>query len=169
LHVIDIWVGLHEILSVWNHAAKKREQGIPKLAGVLDLSGAQREPQALLGEVGQVDRAVAPEGAVVIPEMVVGVAGLATDGQFRFLIHRCMLSGAHAPGGAENKKAAGQITTASGFQGEYFFSNPRGSPHICRFNAPTMAPLPSLKARKPGHGPKPTPLLMQTLKELRES
>jgi hypothetical protein len=48
---------------------------------------------------------MAPEGPVVIPQMMVGVARVATDGQFCFLSHACFV-GAHAPGGAiKNKKA----------------------------------------------------------------
>jgi hypothetical protein len=82
---------------------------------------------------------MAPEGTIVIPEMVVGVAGPATDGEFRLLVHDCVLSvGAHAPRRAENTKAV-VVTTASGLQEEHF-REPTGfrtsAGRICAGKAP---------------------------------
>jgi len=39
----------------------------------------QRQAETLLGEVREVDREMAPEGAVVVPDMMVLVAQMAAD------------------------------------------------------------------------------------------
>jgi hypothetical protein len=52
-----------------------------------DIPGFQREPQSLFGEIGEMDGQMAPESAIIVPQVVVGVAGPAANGQFRMLIH----------------------------------------------------------------------------------
>lgn len=42
-----------------------------------EVRGIEREAETLLLEFGQVDGEMAPPGAVIIPEVVVGVAGAA--------------------------------------------------------------------------------------------
>jgi hypothetical protein len=98
---------------------------------VFRVSGLQGQSQSPLGEVSQMDGEMTPEGAIVVPQMVVGVTGPATNGQFCFGIHRCVLSaGAHAPGGLKTKMPSEKITTASRFS-ERIFSGTNGVPHIC--------------------------------------
>ena len=87
---------------------------------MLDIAGLKRKPQALLGEIRKMNGQMAPESAVIIPQVVVLVAGPAADGEFRILIHRCVhFVEAHAPGGLETKMPS-KIATASRFQGEHF-------------------------------------------------
>jgi hypothetical protein len=136
---------------------------------MVDVVSFQGEPQTSLGEIGQVNGQMAPNGAMVVPQMVVGVARVATDGQFCFWIHRCVLfaGSARTRRGMKTKKPSDKFTTASGFQGEYFDSGtPKGSRASASDIAPAKAPLPSHQGQEAGNGPKPKPLLMLTLKEL---
>jgi hypothetical protein len=68
-------------------SAKQGEQRISQPLGVTRVMRFQRNAQALFLESGEVDGQMAPPGAIVVPKMVVGVAGTATNGQFRMLIH----------------------------------------------------------------------------------
>ena len=72
--------------------AEERKETIPEAPGMLDIVRAQGQAQPLLGEIRQVDRQMAPEGAVVVPDMMVLVAGVAADRQFRLFVHGCVLS-----------------------------------------------------------------------------
>jgi hypothetical protein len=87
---------------------------------VLNIAGFKRKPQASFGEIREMNSQMAPESAVIIPEVVVRIAGPAANGEFRILIHRCVhFVEAHAPGGLKTKKPS-NIATASRFQGEHF-------------------------------------------------
>ena len=134
-------------------AAEERQERVPQLPSIVNIGGSEREPQSLLGEVGQVDREMAPEGAVIVPEVMVRVAWQATDGQFRDLVHAmCAVVGAHTPGGRlKTKTPSERIATASGFQGEYFDSGaPKGSRASAGDSAPARAPLPSRRGQEAG-------------------
>ncbi len=50
------------------------QDGITPHPGLLQVTGAQGAPDALLGVVGVMQGVVAPPGAIVVPEMVVWVA-----------------------------------------------------------------------------------------------
>jgi len=58
------------------------DAGLPP--GVFQVGCLQGQAQSPLGKVRQMDGEMAPESAMVIPQMVVGVAGSATNGQFCF-------------------------------------------------------------------------------------
>ena len=57
--------------------AEKREERIPQGSCMGEVRGIEREAETLLLEFGQVDGEMAPPCAVIIPEVVVGVAGAA--------------------------------------------------------------------------------------------
>ncbi len=52
---------------------------IPQRSRLLLIARLQRQAQPMLGEIGQVDREMAPKGAMVIPKVMVRVAGLAAQ------------------------------------------------------------------------------------------
>jgi hypothetical protein len=85
---------------------------------------------------------MAPPGAIVVPKMVVGVAGTATNGQFRMLIHLCVFPvGAHAPGGLDTKRPS-IIATASRIPGRTV-SGTNSVPRICRSHSRRQSTLAS--------------------------
>ena len=108
---------------------------------MLNIVRAQGQPQPLLGEVRQVDRQMAPEGAVVIPDMMVLVARVAADRQFRLFVHRCVLSfweRTHQEGLETKKPSAARDGIK--IPGRTFFGNQRGSAHLPAALAAGKAP-----------------------------
>ena len=56
--------------------ASDLQKVVPPLAGLVDVLGLQRHSHAAGGFAGVVDRVVAPPGAVVVPDVVVGVRAM---------------------------------------------------------------------------------------------
>ncbi len=60
---------------------KAGQQRIPPLPSHQHVAGLKRLPHPPLGKVGQVDCVMAPVGAVVFPEVVIGVGAVDPHGQ----------------------------------------------------------------------------------------
>ena len=63
----------------WNLGADVRcglDEGVPPAAGLVDILRFQRHAHAAGRAAGVVDRVVAPPGAVVVPDVVVGVRAM---------------------------------------------------------------------------------------------
>ena len=56
------------------------EELVAEFSGLLDTAGAEALANAALGVIGKVERVVAPEGAVVVPEVVVWIIRKDADG-----------------------------------------------------------------------------------------
>ena len=56
------------------------EELVAEFSGLLDTAGAEALANAALGVIGKVERVVAPEGAVIVPEMVVCIVRKNADG-----------------------------------------------------------------------------------------
>ena len=66
-------------MAVTSHASAGQD-GIALCTCFSWVAGVQRHTDPLLGEVRPVDGEMAPPGTVVIPEVMVGIAGQDTDG-----------------------------------------------------------------------------------------
>jgi hypothetical protein len=123
------------------------------MPGVLNIAGFQRYAQPLLAEVGQMDGEMAPEGAMVIPQMVVGVAGLATDGQFCFSTHtmRAFCWRARTRRGMKTKRPSFTSRRHQVFRENTLIEEPpRVPPHLPGTFVPARAPLPSHQGQEAG-------------------
>lgn len=61
---------------------ERGEEEIADLPGLVEAGRAERAAQSALGEVRQVERKMTPPDAVVVPEMMIGVASRATHRDF---------------------------------------------------------------------------------------
>ena len=108
---------------------EKRQQGVPQLAGGGQVARIQRQAQPFRGEIRQMELDIAPPGAVIVPEMMVGVAATAAGHRVDVLFHACSGSEPHASGSGKQKCRRNK-TTASVFRGDSF--EDMGSSHIRR-------------------------------------
>ena len=81
--------------------AEQEEERIADLAGFIQVACAKREAEALLAIFREVQGEMAPPCAMVVPEMVVGIARCAAEGEFGFGIHGAVVAG--APGAEMTK------------------------------------------------------------------
>jgi hypothetical protein len=63
------------------------EEAVAEFSGLLDTAGAEALTNAALRVIGKVERVVAPEGAVIVPEVVVWIVRKDADGWFFKCVH----------------------------------------------------------------------------------